>query len=351
MRLARQDILNPRDGQKERRSPMAKVALTGIKPTGTPHLGNYLGMIKPALELARSYQAFFFIADYHALTTTHDRDQLNHRIYEVAATWLALGLDPERVVFYRQSDIREIFEFEWILACFTSKGLLNRAHAYKAAVEANLSAGKGADDTINTGLYNYPVLMAADILLFETDVVPVGLDQRQHLEIVRDIAVSVNARLGKVLKVPEALIQERVMTIPGLDGRKMSKNYRNTIPIFADPKTIRRQVMRIVTDSKHPDEPKNPDKCNVFALWRHFASTEAVEDKRQRYRRGGLAYSDIKQELCELLLSKFVAGHQVYKNYLRDTGAIDRILKRGAKKAQAIAGPLLTEVRRKIGIE
>jgi tryptophanyl-tRNA synthetase len=219
------------------------------------------------------------------------------KIYELAATWLSLGLDPERVVFYRQSDIAEIFEFEWILAYFTAKGLLNRAHAYKAAVEKNLSAGKSADDNINAGLYNYPVLMAADILLFGTDVVPVGLDQRQHLEIVRNIAVSVNAQLGNVLKVPEALIQAEVMTIPGLDERKMSKNYHNTIPIFADPKIIRRQVMRIVTNSKPPEQPKDPDQCNVFAIWRHFAPAEAVEDKRQLYWRGGQAYSDIKQEM------------------------------------------------------
>lgn len=330
---------------------MVKIALTGIKPTGLPHIGNYLGMIKPALELAQSFQAFYFIADYHALTTTRDRNELNRRIYEVAATWLALGLDPERVVFYRQSDIAEVFEFAWILACFTSKGLLNRAHAYKAAVEENFRTGKSADDNINTGLYNYPVLMAADILLFGTDVVPVGRDQRQHLEIVRDIAVSVNAQLGNVLKVPQALIRAEVMTIPGLDGRKMSKNYRNTIPIFADPRTIRRQVLRIVTDSKPPEQPKDPEECNVFAIWRHFAATEAVEDKRQLYWRGGLAYSDIKQELCDLLIAKFDTGRQVYKNHIRDTRAIDRILKQGAERARTIAEPLLATIRRKIGIE
>jgi tryptophanyl-tRNA synthetase len=348
---AKQDIVKPREGQKERRSSMAKIALTGIKPTGTPHLGNYIGMIKPALELAQSFQTFYFIADYHALTTTRDRNQLKNRIYGVAATWLALGLDPERVVFYRQSDIREIFEFEWILACFTSKGLLNRAHAYKAAVAENLSAGKSADDNINTGLYNYPVLMAADILQFGTDVVPVGLDQRQHLEIVRDIAVSANVQLGNVLKVPEALIQAEVMTIPGLDGRKMSKNYRNTIPIFADPNFVRRQVMRIVTDSKTPEQPKDPDQCNVFAIWRHFAPADAVEDKRQLYWRGGQAYSDIKQELYDLLLAKFGAGYQVFNNFMIDTSAIDRILKRGAKKARTIAEPLLSGIRNKIGID
>ena len=329
---------------------MAKIALTGIKPTGTPHLGNYLGMIKPALDLARSYQAYYFVADYHALTTTRDHSQLNHRIFEVAATWLALGLDPERVVFYRQSDVREIFEFAWILACFAPKGLLNRAHAYKAAVEENLSVDKSADDNINTGLYNYPVLMAADILLFGTDVVPVGPDQRQHLEIVRDIAASVNARLGKVLKIPEALVQEQVMTVPGLDGRKMSKNYNNTIPIFADPKTIRKQVMRIVTDSKSPDEPKDPDQCNVFAIWRHFAPAEAVEDKRQLYWRGGLAYSEIKQELYKLLLAKFDAGYQVFNKYMKNTIAIDLILRQGAEKARTIAKPSISIIRNKIGI-
>ena len=330
---------------------MAKIALTGIKPTGTPHLGNYLGMIKPALDLARSYQAYYFVADYHALTTTRDHSQLNHRIFEVAATWLALGLDPERVVFYRQSDVREIFEFAWILACFAPKGLLNRAHAYKTTVEKNISAGKSADDNINTGLYNYPVLMAADILLFGTDVVPVGLDQRQHLEIVRDIAASVIARIGNVLKVPEALVQEQVMTVPGLDGRKMSKNYHNTIPIFADPKTIRKQVMHIVTDSKPPDEPKDPDQCNVFAIWRHFAPAEAVENKRQLYWRGGLAYSEIKQELYERLLAKFDVGYQIFKKYMKDTSAIDQILRQGAEKARTIAKPLLAIIRNKIGID
>jgi tryptophanyl-tRNA synthetase len=282
-------------------------------------IGNYLGMIKPALELSRSFQAFYFIADYHALTTTRDRNELNNRIYHVAATWLALGLDPERVVFYRQSDIREIFEFAWILACFTSKGLLNRAHAYQAAVEENISAGKAADDNINSGLYNYPILMAADILLFETDVVPVGLDQRQHLEIVRDIAVSVNAQLGKVLKVPEALIQE--------------------------------QVMRMVTNSKPPEKPKDPEECNIFAIWRHFVPAEAVEDKRQLYWRGGLAYSDIKQELYDLLLAKFDAGYHVFKKYMMDTSAIDQILNQGAKKARAIAEPFLCRIRRQIGID
>ncbi len=308
-------------------------------------------MIRPALELTRSFQALYFIADYHALTTTQDRKELKQQIYEVAATWLALGLDPEQVVFYRQSDIREVAEFAWILSCFTSKGLLNRAHAYKAAVAENLSTHKNADDNISTGLYIYPVLMAADILLFGADVVPVGLDQRQHLEIARDIAASVNARLGTVLKAPEALIQRQGRTLPGLDGRKMSKNYRNTISIFADPGTIRKQVMRIVTDSKRPDEPKDPDKCNVFAIWRHFVPAEAVEAKRQAYWQGGLAYRDIKQELCDLLLAEFGAGYQVFREYMTDRHAVDEILKRGAEKARSIAEPLLSKIRNKIGID
>jgi tryptophanyl-tRNA synthetase len=332
------------------REEAGRIALSGIKPTGTPHIGNYLGMIKPALELAQSYRALYFIADYHALTTTRSPEELRRWIYELAATWLALGLDPERVVFFRQSDIAEVFEFSWILACFASKGLLNRSHAYKAAVEANLREGRGADDSINAGLFNYPILMAADILLYGANVVPVGQDQTQHVEIARDIAISINSQLGQVLTVPEALVQEDASIIPGIDGRKMSKNYDNTIPIFADPKIIRSRVMRIVTDSKRPEDPKDPESCNVFAVWRYFAPSEAVEAKRQLYLHGGLAYSAIKEELVELLESRFGTPRLVYDDLLKDTSAIDLIFERGAAAARAVAQPLLRRVRRKIGI-
>ncbi|MDX1709273.1 MAG: tryptophan--tRNA ligase, partial [Desulfobacterales bacterium] len=297
---------------------MRQIALSGIKPTGILHIGNYLGMIKPALELIARYQTFYFVADYHALTTYKDRATLNHHVYDVAATLLALGLDPRKVIFFRQSDIPQIFEFTWILSCFAAKGLLNRAHAYKAAVDANRSAGKQSDAEINAGLFNYPVLMAADILLYGAHWVPVGQDQRQHVEIARDIAAAVNTSCGDVLTLPEALIQETVMTIAGIDGRKMSKNYDNTIPIFADEKFLRRQVMRIVTDSKRPEDPKNPDECNVFNIYRYFATENAIASRRKAYIEGGLAYSDIKLELYERLNEFFGQHRDSYRKLLED---------------------------------
>ncbi len=285
------------------------------------------------------------------MTTERDPEKLNRQVYEVAATWLALGLDPEKVVFFRQSDVPEVFELTWILACLTSKGLLNRAHAYKAAVDENIRQGRSEDDNINAGLYNYPVLMAADILIFGTHVVPVGQDQKQHVEIVRDVAFSFNSQYGKVFTIPEALIRKDVMSIPGVDGRKMSKTYRNTIPIFADDQVIRRQVMGIITDSKPPEAPKNPEACNVFSLYRHFAPPEAVEETRMVYLKGGVRYNDIKKELIELLFERFKEGRRTYEVLLRDKPIIQRILKQGAVTARSIAKPILTKVRRKIGID
>lgn len=329
---------------------MGKIALSGIKPTGTLHIGNYLGMIKPAFDLIESYQTLYFVADYHALTTLKDKDTLNQYIYDVAATLLALGLDPQKVIFFRQSDIPEIFEFTWILNCFTAKGLLNRAHAYKAAVDDNLGVGKQPDADINSGLFNYPVLMAADILLYGSHFVPVGQDQRQHVEIARDIAVALNKSFGEALTVPEPLIQERVMTIPGINGRKMSKNYHNTIPIFAEDKFLHKQVMRIVTDSKRPEDPKNPDECNVFSIYKYFASAEAIASRRNAYLKGGLAYSEIKQELYELLNEFFGSRRGTYRQLLEDKNHLDGILNQGAEKARAIAAPVLERVRRAIGI-
>ena len=327
-----------------------QIALSGIKPTGSLHIGNYQGMIKPAFDLIEKYQTLYFVADYHALTTLKERGTLNQNVYDVAATLLALGLDPHKVIFFRQSDIPQIFEFTWILNCFTAKGLLNRAHAYKAAVDANLSAGKQSDADINAGLFNYPVLMAADILLYGSHFVPVGQDQRQHVEIARDIAATINSGYGNVLTLPEALIQEAVMTIPGIDGRKMSKNYHNTIPIFADDKSLRKQVMRIVTDSKHPQDPKNPDECNVFNIYKYFASEEAVASRRQAYLNGGLSYSEIKQELYELLQAFFGERRDTYRQLLDDKNHLDQILDQGAAKAQAVAQPVLERVRQAIGI-
>jgi tryptophanyl-tRNA synthetase len=327
-----------------------QIALSGIKPTGSLHIGNYLGMIKPAFELIENYQTLYFVADYHALTTLKDRDTLNQYVYEVAATLLALGLDPRKVIFFRQSDIPEIFEFTWILNCFTAKGLLNRAHAYKAAVDENLRAGKQPDENINAGLYNYPILMAADILLYGSHFVPVGQDQRQHVEIARDIAIALNNACGAILTVPEPLIQEMVMTIPGIDGRKMSKNYNNTIPIFADPKDLRKRVMRIVTDSRPAEDPKNPDTCNVFNIFKYFAPPQAAELKRKAYLKGGLAYRDIKQQLYELLIEFFGSRRDTYQRLLNDKGQLDEILSKGADKARAMARPVLARLRRAVGI-
>jgi tryptophanyl-tRNA synthetase len=329
---------------------MKKIALTGIKPTGTPHLGNYLGMIKPALELVDDYQALYFIADVHALITVKDRSELEKQIYQVAATWLALGLDPRKVIFFRQSDIPEVFELAWILACFTAKGLLNRAHAYKAAVAANIENGRSPDADVNVGLFSYPVLMAADILLFGSRIVPVGSDQKQHVEIARDIAAMVNQSCGRVFLLPETRIRDEVMTIPGLDGRKMSKTYGNTIPIFAEPDLLRKRVMAIVTDSRRLEAPKNPDDCTVFAIYKHFASPESIETTRRGYTRGGLAYSVVKQELLNALEKKIGPLRAAYRNFLETPDRIDQILSSGATEARKIAAPILEKVRRKIGI-
>ena len=328
-----------------------EIALTGIKPSGTPHIGNYLGMIKPALELAKEFQALYFIADYHALTTVKDPDNLKRLTYDVAATWLALGLDPEKVILYRQSDIPEVMELTWILACFTSKGLLNRAHAYKALVDENVSKGLSSDKGINSGLFFYPALMAADILLFDTNFVPVGLDQKQHIEISRDIAQAINNNYGEVLVLPEAVIREEVMTIPGLDGRKMSKSYENVIPMFAPSNKLRKSVMRIVTDSRRPEEPKDPETDNVFAIYKHFAKPEDIERVRQGYIQGGMAYSQIKTELYELLEDRFAEPRQRYEELMQEWDYLEQVLLQGAEKARKISVPKITQVRKAIGID
>jgi tryptophanyl-tRNA synthetase len=274
--------------------------VTGIKPTGRPHLGNYLGAIRPALEMALRHRAFYFIADAHALTTNRDPGQLIEMVLEVAATWVALGLDPDRVVFYRQSAVPEIFELAWVLACSAAKGLLNRGHAYKAAVERNLSAKRDPDADINTGLYTYPVLMAADILAMDADGVPVSEDQQQHVEMARDIAGTFNKHYGPVFKYPSAEIRNSAKTVTGLDGRKMSKSYRNDIPIFCEPKELRRLVMRIKTDSRRPEEPKDPEQCHVFALYRHFAPLSDVSGMRDRYLSGAKARETAQHVLARV---------------------------------------------------
>ena len=329
---------------------MKQITLTGIKPTGQPHIGNYLGMIKPALELAQEYQALYFIADYHALTTVKDKKELKYLTHQVTATWLALGLNPDEVIFYRQSDIPEVFELSWALACFTTKGLLNRAHAYKAIVEDNIAEGREEDKNINVGLFTYPVLMAADILLFGTHIVPVGFDQQQHLEITRDVALTFNKNYGNILTVPEAVIRKEVMTIPGIDGRKMSKSYNNVIPIFAPANQILKPVKRIVTDSKRPEDPKDPDACNIFAIYQHFADAAAVATKRQLYLDGGLAYGAMKQELFEVLETTFSEQRERYNVLMETPEELDKVLEHGAEKARDIASPILAKVRKAVGV-
>jgi len=329
---------------------LKQIALTGLKPTGPPHIGNYLGMLKPSLELATDFQALYFIPDYHALTTVRDQKQLINLTYQATATWLALGLNPDKEIIYRQSDIPEVFELAWVLSCFTAKGLLNRSHAYKAIVDDNLAAGREEDKNINVGLFTYPVLMAADILLFGTHVVPVGLDQQQHLEITRDVALTFNRNYGNVLTIPNAVIRKEVMTIPGIDGRKMSKSYNNVIPIFARPEQVRKPVMRIVTDSKHPEDPKDPDECNIFAIYRHFADADAVVAKRQLYLEGGLAYGEMKKELFALLEATFSAKRDRYNDLMDNPAELDKVLEKGAEKARDIAVPILAKVRKAVGV-
>jgi tryptophanyl-tRNA synthetase len=327
-----------------------RIALSGIKPTGIPHLGNYLGMIRPALDLATNYRAFYFIADAHALNQIHDADELDRLIFEVAATLLALGLDPENVTFFRQSDIAEIFELATILAASTPKGLLNRAHAYKAAVDANLAAGRDNDAGVNMGLFTYPILMAADILLFGSHAVPVGEDQRQHVEIAQDIAQAFNRAYGEVLTVPEAVIGEAIADIPGTDGRKMSKGHDNVIPIFAPPEELRRHIMGIVTDSRLPEQPKDPEQDNLFRLYRFFAGPAEIESLREKYRRGGIGYGEVKKALFEVLERTFGEARGRYERFVNDRPYLEGVLRYGAVKARAAGGPMLEKVKQAVGI-
>ncbi len=329
---------------------MLKRALTGIKPTGSPHLGNYLGAIKPSIELSRKYDAFYFVADYHALTTLRDAKELNRLSHEVAAAWLALGLDASKVVFYRQSAIPEVFELTWILTCLTSKGLLNRAHAYKALVDRNTEEGKDPDYGVNAGLFNYPALMAADILIFKANFVPVGQDQKQHVEIARDVAQAFNHSYGKILTLPEPLIPRELAALPGIDGRKMSKNYDNTIPLFAPAKQVKKRIMRIVTDSKTPEEPKDPEQCNVFNIYRHFGEPRDVEQLADEYRAGGVGYARVKNLLHETLMERFSGPRARYEALMADQKELDGILREGAERARMLAGELMARIRKAVGI-
>jgi len=331
---------------------MKEISLTGIKPTGDLHIGNYFGAIKPALELAKTYDARYFIADYHALNTMKDAKELNATIRQVAAGWLAAGLDPEKVIFYRQSSIPEVFELTTMLTAFTSKGLMNRAHAYKAAVDKNNEKGDDPDAGINMGLFTYPILMAADILIFDSDVVPVGEDQVQHIEMARDIAQAINANYGKkVLKIPRAGVQENVAVVTGLDGRKMSKSYGNTIPLFAPENTLHKTIMRVVTNSQAVEEPKDPDSSQLYSLYKLFATNEEQAALASRYRSGGMGWGEAKEELFRAANRELAPMRERYNAIMADIPALDRILEQGAEKARPIAAATVKRFRKAAGID
>jgi len=331
---------------------MKKISLTGIKPTGDLHIGNYFGAIKPALGLTKEYDARYFIADYHALNTMKDPKELNSTIREVAAGWLAAGLDPEKVIFYRQSSLPEVFELTTLLMAFTSKGLMNRAHAYKAAVQDNNERGDDPDAGINMGLVTYPVLMAADIIIFDSDVVPVGSDQRQHIEMAQDIAQAVNANYKKqILKVPEAAIQDSVAVVPGLDGRKMSKSYNNTIPLFATEKELYSAIMRIVTNSQGVQEPKDPEASQIYLLYKLFATEEEQAALAARYRAGGMGWGEAKEELFRVADRLLAPMKQRYDELTANPVMLDEILAKGAEKARVIAAQTVKRFRKAAGID
>ena len=331
---------------------MRKISLTGIKPTGDLHIGNYFGAIKPALELAKEYDARYFIADYHGLNTMKDPAELNSTIRQVAAGWLASGLDPEKVIFYRQSSIPEVFELTTMLMAFTAKGLMNRAHAYKAAIQENAEKGNDTDSGINMGLFTYPVLMAADIIIFDSDVVPVGKDQVQHIEMAQDIAQAVNANYKQqILKVPQPGVQGNVAVVPGLDGRKMSKSYGNTIPLFAPEKELRKTIMRIVTNSQSVEEPKDPDDSQIFILYKLFASADEQAELAGRYRAGGMGWGHAKEELFRVVNRELTPIRENYQKIMADIPALDRILAQGAEKARPIAQATVKRFRKAAGID
>lgn len=325
--------------------------LTGITTSGTPHLGNYVGSVRPSVRMSlRPYaQSFYFLADYHALIKVGDPARVQRSTLEIAATWLACGLDPERVTFYRQSDIPEIPELTWLLTCVTGKGLLNRAHAYKASVDKNNAAGEDPDAGVTAGLFMYPVLMAADILMFNAHEVPVGRDQIQHIEMARDIASSFNHLYGEHFTLPVAVIEEHVATLPGLDGRKMSKSYDNTIPLFAPREQLRKLIMGIITDSRAPGEPKDVEGSALFQLYQAFATSEETAAMEDAYA-DGIAWGDAKQMLFERLDREIAPLREVYDSLIQNPTQIERTLRAGAEKARAVASPFCTSLRHAAGL-
>jgi tryptophanyl-tRNA synthetase len=325
--------------------------LTGITTTGTPHLGNYVGAIRPTVQASRDSQTdgFYFLADYHALIKCDEPARIQRSTLEIAASWIASGLDPEKVTFYRQSDIPEIPELTWLLTCVTGKGLLNRAHAYKAAMDKNNAAGHDTDADVTAGLFMYPVLMGADILMFKAHKVPVGRDQIQHIEMARDMASSFNHLYGEHFVLPEAVVEESVALLPGLDGRKMSKSYDNTIPLFAPAAQMRKQIAGIVTDSKAPGEPKTTEGSALFQIYQAFASTSETAAMAQAYAEG-IGWGDAKQMLFERIDREIAPMRERYQDLIDHPDQMDKILLAGADKARQLAAPFMRELRHAVGL-
>jgi len=328
-----------------------KRVLTGITTSGTPHLGNYVGAIRPAIEASRdqSVDSFFFLADYHALIKCQDPDAVHQSSLEIAAAWLALGLDPEQVVFYRQSDIPEIAELNWFLTCMTAKGLMNRAHAYKAAVQANQEAGEDDDLAITMGLFSYPTLMAADILMFNASDIPVGRDQIQHVEMARDIAQRFNHHYGELFVLPSAVVDDNVALLQGLDGRKMSKSYNNTIPLFLTEKKLKKHINKIKTNLLEPGEPKDADDSAVFQLWQAFATEQQSAEMRQQFA-DGIAWGEAKKQLFELVNDQLQQSRELYNQLIENPAEVEKVLQQGAEKARQHSSALLADVRSAVGI-
>ena len=325
--------------------------LTGITTTGTPHLGNFVGSIRPSVAASKTpgVESFYFLANYHALIKCEDPERIQRSSLEIAASWLAAGLDPEQVAFYRQSDIPEIPELTWLLTCTTGKGLLNRAHAYKAAQDKNQATGQGADDGVTAGLFMYPVLMAADILLFKANKVPVGRDQIQHIEMARDMGASFNHLYGEHFVLPEAAVDEHVATLPGLDGRKMSKSYDNTIPLFSSREQLRKLIGAILTDSRAPGEAKEVEGSALFQMYQAFASESETAALRQQYA-DGIAWGDAKQVLFDCVDNAIAPMRAHYQELISNPARIEQTLLAGAERARTVATPLMRELRSAVGL-
>ena len=325
--------------------------LTGITTTGTPHLGNYVGAIRPAIASSQrdDVDAYLFLADYHALIKSHNPDVVAQSSREIAATWLALGLDPEQTHFYRQSDIPEITELSWILTCSAAKGLMNRAHAYKAAVQANEEAGEDTDAAITMGLFSYPILMAADILIFNANDVPVGRDQIQHVEMARDIAARFNHHYGDTFVLPRAVVDDDMAVLQGLDGRKMSKSYGNTIPLFGTAKQLQKAINKIKTNLLEPGEPKDPDTSAVFQIWSAFADDAERQAMREAFE-SGLAWGEAKKRLFERVNDELAPARDEYDRLMANPKEVEAILIKGAERLRPQSEALLDQVRSAVGL-